>query len=87
MPTYPLRITFVTPEAAYRRFGQFPPPDLDYVDGWSRKRDGASQVVLLRVAGATELERFVALCRADSEVVEVARIQEEEFLQAPSNAI
>lgn len=86
MPTFPLRIRFTDAECAYERFHQFP-PDTDFIDGMSRKRDGDSQVILLRVASETCLQDFLALCRAENSIVEVLPITEDEFWSAPSNAI
>ena len=84
---YPLQITFTSEAVAYKRFHEFPPGSLDYVEGWSRKRDGASQVLLLRLASPEDLPRFVALCHAQPDVLSVVPITDSEFWAAPSNAI
>src|SRR5947208_12243791 len=49
MPMFPLRIRFVDADHAYERFHSFPPADVDYIEGWSRKRDGDSQMILLHL--------------------------------------
>lgn len=82
-----LRIDFTDEETAYRLFHEFPPGDLPYLEGWSRKRHGASHVLLLRVSSEGDLGRFVALCRSHPAVVRVVTITEAEFWAAPSNAI
>lgn len=86
MPTFPLRIRFTDAKRAYEKFHQFP-PDADFIDGISRKRDGDCQVMLLNVAEETCLQDFLALCQAESSIVEVLPITETEFWNAPSNAI
>jgi hypothetical protein len=86
MPTFPLRIRFVDEDHAYKRFHSFP-PDVDYIEGWSRKRDGDSQMILLSVASEAHLQDFLALCRQENSIVEVIPITEEEFHKAKSNAI
>jgi len=87
MTTVPLRIRFVDEQVAYDVFETFPPEDLHYVEGWSRKRDGDSQLVLLRLADERHLESFLALCRQTAYVVEVIPITEIEFWSAQSNAV
>ena len=86
MPTFPLRIRFTDADCAYERFHHFP-PESDFIEGMSRKRDGDCQVMLLRVASETHLQDFLALCQAESGIVEVLQITEAEFWNAPSNGI
>jgi hypothetical protein len=85
MATVPLRIRFASERVACEVFDSFPPEDLDYVEGWSRKRDGDCQVLLLHLADERFLEPFLALCRRTADVVEVMPIAEAEFWNAPSN--
>ena len=87
MPTFPLRIRFVDEDHAYERFHSFPPDDIDYIEGWSRKRDGDSQMILLDIASDKHMQDFLDLCRQDAHIVEVVPITEEEFQRAKSNAI
>ena len=87
MTIVPLRIRFIDEQVASDVFETFPPDDLDYVEGWSRKRDGDSQVVLLRLSDERYLQAFIALCRQTSYVVDVTPITETEFWNAPSHAI
>ena len=84
---FPLRIRFVDADHAYARFHSFPPGDVDYIEGWSRKRDGASQLLLLHLASEAHMQDFLALCRHESSIVEVAPITEDEFQKAKSNAM
>ncbi len=83
----PLRIRFTSVMRAYETFHTFPPQDLDCLDGWSRKRDGDSQVILLRMCDPSRLQDFLDLCTANPDIREVTRITEDEFHKAPSNAI
>lgn len=87
MPTFPLRIRFVDDAHAYRQFHSFPPEGVDYIEGWSRKRDGDSQLILLHLARGARLQEFLALCRQEPGILEVTQISEEEFRRAPSNAV
>jgi hypothetical protein len=84
---FALRIRFVDANHAYERFHSFPPGDLDYIEGWSRKRDGDSQLILLKLAGDAPIQDFLALCRQESSIVEVVPLSEDEFQRAKSNAI
>jgi hypothetical protein len=86
MLTFPLRIKFTDAKCAYERFHHFP-PEMDFIEGMARKRDGDNQVTLLKVANETCLQDFLALCQAESSVVEVFPITEDEFWEAPSNAV
>lgn len=87
MPMFPLRIRFVDADHAYERFHSFPPDDVDYIEGWSRKRDGDSQMILLHLANETQLQDFLELCRRENSIIEVVSITEDEFQRARSNAI
>lgn len=87
MTTVALRIRFVDEQVACDVFESFPPDDLDYVDAWSRKRDGATQVILLSLRDERDLEVFLGLCRRTADVVEVVPITESEFWKTPSNAV
>ena len=83
---FPLRIDFIDDETAHRLFDSFPPDDMPYLEGWSRKRAGASQVMLLRVPFEDDLADFIAVCRRHAAVTNVVRITEDEFWAAPSNS-
>ena len=90
MPTIPLRIRFANEDLAYERFHSFPPDDVHGIGGFegcSRKRDGDSQVILLRLTSEANLQDFLALCRKERGIVEVLPITEDEFWRAKSNAI
>jgi hypothetical protein len=87
MPMFPLRIRFVDAEHAYDRFHCFPPDDVDYIEGWSRKRDGDSQMILLHLTSEAHMRDFLALCEQEGSIVEVVPITEAEFRRAKSNAI
>ncbi len=84
---FPLQIRFTDGQHAYDLFGSFPPQDVDYIEGWERKRVGDSQVILLHLESAVNLDDFLSLCRRHPNVVEVIAITEDEFRRAPSNAI
>ena len=84
---FPLRIRFVDADHAYERFHSFPPDDVDYIEGWSRKRDGDSQMILLHLASEAHMQDFLALCRQEGSIVEVVPITEDDFRRAKSNAI
>jgi hypothetical protein len=84
---FPLRIQFTSFTRAYETFYSFPPSDLDYIDGWSRKRDADSQVVLLRLSAPSRLQDFLDLCAANPDILAVRFITADEFHAAPSNAI
>jgi hypothetical protein len=85
--TVPLRIRFTSFMRAYETFHSFPPDDMHYLSGWSRKRDADSQVILLSLFDPARLEDFLTLCKANPDVCEVSFITEEEFWLAPSNAV
>jgi hypothetical protein len=87
MATFHLRLQFVDEQKAYEMFHVFPPSDLHYIDGWSRKRDGASQVVALQLTSEARLRDFVTFCMNEKNVIGVISITKEEFEKAPSNAI
>jgi hypothetical protein len=87
MPTFPLRIRFLNEDVAYRCFNDIPPDNLDYIQGYSAKRDGDSKVILLTLTTEENLHDFIALCRRESSIREVTPITEEEFWRAKSNAI
>ena len=84
---YPLRVRFSSADRAYELFSSFPPQDLDWIEGHSRKRDGDSQVVLLHLSSEERLQDFFELCERHPEITEVVPITEDEFWRAPSNAI
>jgi len=69
MPMFPLRIRFVDADHAYERFHSFPPGNVDYILGWSRKRDGDSQIILLHLASEAHMQDFLALCRQQDSIV------------------
>ena len=54
------RSRFVDAEHAYERFHSFPPDAVGYIEGWSRKRDGDSQMILLHLASETHVHDFLA---------------------------
>lgn len=83
----PLRIRFTSLMKAYETFHSFPPDDMDYLSGWSRKRDADSQVILLGLSATSRLEDFLALCSSNPDVREVTFITEQEFWHAPSHAV
>lgn len=87
MPVYTLRVRFSSADRAYELFSSFPPQDIDWIEGHSRKRDGDSQVMLLHLSSEDHLLDFLALCNRHREITEVVPITEEEFWRAPSNAI
>jgi hypothetical protein len=87
MQTYPLRVRFIDADHAYEYFHSFPPDDIDYLNDYSRKRAGDSQMILLRLEDGSQLESFLHLCKEHPAIVEVISISEEEFWKAPSNAI
>jgi hypothetical protein len=84
--TTAVRIRFSDEKAAYYQYHIFP-PDLDYVSGCSRKRDGASQVMLLTLRSKKHLDDFIAVCRRNPHFVGIETISEEEFWKAPSNGV
>lgn len=87
MPLFPLKIRFVDSKHAFERFDSISLDEADYVQGWSRKREGDSQLILLLLRDENRLEDFVALCRKEDSVVEVIPITEDEFHAGKSNAI
>jgi len=82
----PLRIHFRDKQAAYYQFHLFP-PELDYITGWSRKREGASQLLLLTLRSRSYLDDFIAACRRNPHFVRIEEISEEEFWKAPSHGV
>jgi len=84
--TVPLRIRFRDEQAAYYQYHLFP-PELDYVNGFSRKRDGASQVLILSLRSRKHLDDFIAVCRSNPHFVSIEEISEEEFWKAPSHGV
>lgn len=87
MPEVPLRIRFTDDLSAYEAFHAIMPEHDRRISGYSRKRDGASHVVLLALNDPAALPGFIAFCRQHPQVTEVAPITEAEFWAAPSNAI
>jgi hypothetical protein len=87
MPMFPLKVRFNGAAGAYELFSSFPPKDVDWMEGHSRKRRGDSQVMLLHLSSAARLQDFYALCEQHPDIVEVLSIPEEEFRLAPSNPI
>jgi hypothetical protein len=81
-----LRIRFSSATRAYELFHSFP-PDLDYLEGCSAKRDGDCKVMRLYLSSPERLQDFLDLCAAHPDIVNVTQITEEEFWRAPSNAI
>ena len=79
--------SFVAHLTPIRLLHSFPPDDVDYIEGWSRKRDGDSQIILLHLASEAHMQDFLALCRQEGSIVEVVSITEDEFQRAKSNAI
>jgi len=84
--TVPLRIRFRDEQAAYYQYHLFP-PELDYINGYSRKRDGASQVLILSLRSRKHLDDFIAICRRNPHFVSIEEISEEEFWKAPSHGV
>jgi len=84
--TVPLRIRFRDEQAAYYQYHLFP-PELDYITGCSRKRDGASQVLILSLRSRKHLDDFIAVCRSNPHFVSIEEISEEEFWKAPSHGV
>ncbi len=87
MSTVALRVTFTDALCAYNLYHIFPPQTLEYVEGWRRKRDGDSQVILLKLRDRHDLQRFYDLCTSIPEICEVKRIAAKEFWRAQSNAV
>jgi hypothetical protein len=87
MAMYPLRVRFSSANRAYELFSSFPPQDVDWIEGHSRKRHGDSQVMLLHLSSECGLQDFFKLCNQHPDIVEVLPITQEEFESAPSNAI
>ena len=81
-----IRIQFRDEQAAYYQYHVFP-PDLDYITGWSRKREGASQLLILHLHSRKHLEDFIAVCRRNPHFVSIEEISEEEFWKAQSHAV
>ena len=82
----PVRIHFRDEQAAYYQYHLFP-PELDYITGYSRKRDGASQVLILSLRSRKHLDDFIAVCRSNPHFVSIEQISEEEFWKAPSHGV
>lgn len=87
MPMFPLRVRFSSSDRAYRLFSSFPPQDVEWIEGYSRKRHGDSQVMLLHLSSEARLKDFYTLCKEHPDIVEVLPITEEDFRRAPSNAV
>jgi hypothetical protein len=87
MAMFPLRVRFSSPQRARALFSSFPPQNLDWIEGHSRKRDGDSQVMLLHLGSDAKLEDFFELCEDYPDIIDVVPITEEEFWAAPSNAV
>ncbi|OJU98674.1 MAG: hypothetical protein BGO12_20030 [Verrucomicrobia bacterium 61-8] len=84
---FPLKIRFVDSQHAFDRFHFISLRDADYVQGWSRKREGDSQLILLLLDNEDRLEDFLALCRREDSVVEITPITEDEFHAGNSNSV
>jgi len=81
-----LRIRFASVMRAYETFHSFPPDDMDYIDGWSRKRDGDSQVIL-HLTDESRIQEFIDLCATNADVLEVTRITKEGISRVMSQLV
>jgi hypothetical protein len=87
MPDFSVRIIHIDEQKAYDVFHQFEPLELAGSGGGSRKRDGRTQVIILRGISQERFRQFREACLAHPSVVDVVEITEDEFWRAPSNAI
>ena len=82
------RITFQNEQAAYYQFHVFPPVvHLPWVNGWARKRDTNTQLVLVELGREGDRDRFLELCCENPHVLKIEEISEDEFTYAPSHDI
>jgi hypothetical protein len=85
--TFTVRIDFRSEYECYSQFHSFPRPDSDYICGWSRKRVGSSQMILLELTTRDDFKKFVQECLLNPSVECVEKISEAEFWEAPSNSV
>jgi hypothetical protein len=84
---FALRIRFKNQKLAYECFHSFPPDDIPAIQGWTRKRTGDSQTILLHLENDSDIEEFYALCAKHPHIAAVESITEEEFRTALSNSV
>jgi len=87
MPEYPLRIIHKDAMTAFLVINSFEPLKLDWIDGYSQKRHGNCQVLLLPLPSKSHLDTFISICRSHPTVIDVLQITEKEFWNAPSNSM
>ena len=75
----PLRVQCKSEESALQFFHSFPPDDIQCLQGWSTKRNGASQLFILYVTSEEHVDEFTRVCLAQPEVQNVSRISENEY--------
>lgn len=82
------RITFQNEQAAYFQFHVFPPVvHLPWINGWARKRDTNTQLLLVELLEEADRDRFLELCCENPHVLKIEEISEDEFTYAPSHEI
>ena len=88
MSRFSFRITFQNEDAAFYQFHVFPPViHLPWITGWARKRSGNAQFILVELEGDDDRDRFLEVCCDNPHVLKIEEISEDEFTDAPSEAI
>ncbi len=82
-----LRLEFTDEDASYYQFHLFPPLDEPFIQGASRKREGACQHLMVTLARPNDLQVFIQHLRSNPHLKEVHDSTAEVFHAAPSHAI
>ena len=82
-----LRLEFTDEDACYYQFHLFPPLDAPFIQGASRKREGACQHLIVTLAHPDDLQVFIQHLRSNPHLKGVHDSTEEVFIAAPSHAI
>jgi hypothetical protein len=82
-----LRLEFADEDASYYQFHLFPPLDEPFVQGAARKREGASQHLMITLAHPNDLQVFIQRLRSHPHLKEVHDSTAEVFNSAPSHGI
>ena len=89
MSNHAFRIHFASIDDAISQFDNFFAwaDSLGFALNFSRKRDGASHVVLLRECPSSDAGEFLKWCRTQPRVTLVVPITEADFWSAPSHSV
>lgn len=82
-----LRLEFTDEDASYYQFHLFPPLDEPFVQGAARKREGASQHLMVTLSHPNDLQVFIQNLRSNPHLKAVHDSTAEVFNAAPSHGV